>query len=73
MGCFNFDKFQSMHLAWPVLFITLTTVICHKSNKEREAIFDRNMRGKMYNVADTGIIMGLGKRLFQNSFLDTST
>ena len=62
-----------MHLAWLLLLITLTTAICHKSNKEKEAIFDRNMRGKMYNVADTGIIMGLGKRSFQSSLEDKGT
>ena len=62
-----------MHLASLVLLILLTTAICHRSNKEKEAIFDRNMRGKMYNVADTGIIMGLGKRSFQSSLDNTGT
>ena len=46
---------QSMHLAWQVLLISLTTSFCHNYNKEREATFDRNMRGEEYNVADTGM------------------
>ena len=41
-------------MAWQVLLISLTISFCHNYNKEREATFDRNMRGEEYNVADTG-------------------
>ena len=44
-----------MHLAWHVLLLSLTISFCHNYNKEREATFDRNMRGDEYNVADTGM------------------
>ena len=60
-----------MHLPWVVLLITVTTSLCQKANPEKEAIFARDMRGELYNVADTGIMMGLGKRSFQSSVEDT--
>ena len=42
-------------MAWHVLLLSLTISFCHNYNKEREATFDRNMRGDEYNVADTGM------------------
>ena len=62
-----------MYLAWVFLLITATPLFAKNYNKDREAFFDRNMRGDEYNVADTGIMMGLGKRSYQPLMEDSGS
>jgi len=49
-------------MTWFLLLVTVNVSFCFNINKEKVATFARDMRAQEYNVADYGIMMGLGKR-----------